>query len=604
MFLRQPDNSACKTPGTEETLKNFRDSSTTDSFTRVTDAQLMGLGEPAGIDFSSINTARGKCRDECAKVDKCKGFYFEGRTTDKDRNVCNLYSACEVSTDVSAVGSLYIPFEGPTDCCKPLTLCKQSQFAVTSPPEDGTATFNRVCKDLKVCSADQYQSKAPTATSDRECSNLTTCDYTKEYESTAPTETSDRECSNLATCDYSKEYESTAPTATTNRVCSNLATCDYSKEYESTAPTATTNRVCSNLTTCDYSKEYESTAPTATSNRVCSNLATCDYSKEYESTAPTATTNRECSNLIDCKVTEYISVKATPTSNRKCAPYTMSCPEGQWLDVTTAKTLYDDHTCRNLTVCDDDEFESVAPKAASDRKCEKYRDSCPKGQWLDFGTPTENRQCKDYTLECPADSYLDNSTKSNTSDAQCLPKKPRGQPCSGSFMCLSGNCKGGVCACKEGHYCPDAGLRDRFKNVIDTVPDTTPETTPPPPVKLDFGKLCTDDTQCKSGNCNQGSCCQPKLTDSQCAICNKQGWCKDCKDGYAWSNYACREIKDCEGSWGNWSACTDGVQVRNYNITQQPQTNKGKKCPDPLSEVKRCSQSSEKYNKTKFPQVS
>jgi hypothetical protein len=51
-----------------------------------------------------------------------------------------------------------------------------------------------VCKKaVTVCTADQYESTAPTATSDRECKAVTVC-TANQYETTAPTATSDRVC--------------------------------------------------------------------------------------------------------------------------------------------------------------------------------------------------------------------------------------------------------------------------------------------------------------------------------------------------------------------------------------------------------------------------
>ena len=65
------------------------------------------------------------------------------------------------------------------------------------------------------------------------------------------------------------QYESAAPTATSDRICSPITTCGPN-QYETQAPTGYTDRVCSPLTVCN-SNQYERTAPTATSDRVCSN---------------------------------------------------------------------------------------------------------------------------------------------------------------------------------------------------------------------------------------------------------------------------------------------------------------------------------------------
>ncbi|XRB17304.1 EF-hand domain-containing protein [Pseudoscourfieldia marina] len=74
------------------------------------------------------------------------------------------------------------------------------------------------CKPLTVCNPNEYESVAPTKTSDRECKPLTVCNP-NEYESVAPTKTSDRECKPLTVCDPNEESESVAPTMTSDREC-------------------------------------------------------------------------------------------------------------------------------------------------------------------------------------------------------------------------------------------------------------------------------------------------------------------------------------------------------------------------------------------------
>jgi hypothetical protein len=262
-------------------MDDFLTSARTDSYATVAD-----------LVFDSVNGARKKCRDACDAVDKCQAFYFQGRSHDKERNVCNLYSACEATEPNGAAGSLYTPYDGDAGCCKPLTVCTGEQFENKSSPTDGTAT--------------------------------------------------------------------------------------------------------------------------------------------------------------------------------------------------------------------------------SDRQCQAYKDSCPDGQWLDFGSPTTDRACEDYTTSCTESFYLDKSTESSTTDAACLPKKPRGGACASGDVCASGNCVGGACACKEGHYCPKAALPDY-------------------PARVGFGVTCASGDQCGSGNCNQGVCCNKDLGDANCASCDTgNGWCSECKPGYSW----------------------------------------------------------------------
>ena len=50
-----------------------------------------------------------------------------------------------------------------------------------------------MCMPLTVCSVAEYESVAPTANSDRECTALTVC-TAEEYEARTPTATRDRVC--------------------------------------------------------------------------------------------------------------------------------------------------------------------------------------------------------------------------------------------------------------------------------------------------------------------------------------------------------------------------------------------------------------------------
>ena len=201
---------ACTRPSgkwLEETMDEFRTSAASNSYVEV-----------PGLAFDSINDARGKCRDACDAVKKCKGFYFQARTNDKEKNICNLYSTCEPSKQDWAVGSLYTRFDGTADCCKPLTICTDKQFETKSAPTDGTATFNRQCQDYTTsCTGDQYlDTSTKSRTTDATCTPWSTC-TPDQYESKAPSGTSDRECSPLTKCKKDIQYESKAPTRISDR---------------------------------------------------------------------------------------------------------------------------------------------------------------------------------------------------------------------------------------------------------------------------------------------------------------------------------------------------------------------------------------------------
>jgi hypothetical protein len=118
----------------------------------------------------------------------------------------------------------------------------------------------------------QFQSKPPTAVSDRECSPITPCDTTAQFESVAPARTSDRVCTPLTTCDTAAEYAATEATTTSNRVCAALSTCDYATQWRSLDATPSSDRVCEPLTTCGAGEGMTS-GPTQVSDRACAPCA-------------------------------------------------------------------------------------------------------------------------------------------------------------------------------------------------------------------------------------------------------------------------------------------------------------------------------------------
>ena len=112
------------------------------------------------------------------------------------------------------------------------------------------------------------------------------------------------------------EYESAAPTASTDRECTAVLVCTVF-EYETVAPTATSDRVCTGLTFCQ-SFEYESLTATATSNRECTILQTCPTGS-YESAPATWVARKYSSNHRLCCIPGNFLI------GRLCLPGSYEC---------------------------------------------------------------------------------------------------------------------------------------------------------------------------------------------------------------------------------------------------------------------------------------
>merc|ERR1711871_1939403 len=339
---------------------------------------------------------------------------------------------------------------------------------------DGGATFDRVCQSLTMCNySTQYESSAPTRTSDRACAPLTTCTST-EYISTRKTQTSNRVCSAHRLCKIphqpyqSGEYITAEGSLNNNRECAALATCDYDSQWESTLAGSHTPRVCSHLTTYK-GNQYVSTLKTHTSDRKCTDhtlckaLTTCDYVTHYESAAPSRYSDRVCSKLSVCSETQWVQVRKTLTSNRRCKNHT-TCSTGEY-EVTDGTATPDrvcathlkcdaihqyqtrapgplhDRECESLTTCHKNEYESKAPTPTSDKLCTPHR-VCLPGQYETLAAGTHNnRECD----TCPKGHRCDGSdTPKPCMAAQRMYQNMAGQTvCKACPRCADGTVRTG-----------------------------------------------------------------------------------------------------------------------------------------------------------------
>lgn len=120
-------------------------------------------------------------------------------------------------------------------------------------------------------------------------------------------------------CNYGVQFQSKPPTAVSDRECTPITPCSAA-HYESQAPTRTSDRVCTPLTTCDAGTQYISVEATETSNRACAPLTTCDYGTQWRSLDATLSSDRVCEPLTDCGAGEGMTSGPTEVSDRVCAP--------------------------------------------------------------------------------------------------------------------------------------------------------------------------------------------------------------------------------------------------------------------------------------------
>ena len=143
--------------------------------------------------------------------------------------------------------------------------------AVNSLTETTAALQFRILKLESVCAFDQF-TKVPASGNTVEnfkrpdCRDYMRCKKGKEFESKAPTKTTDRQCQAAKTCD-SSEFIAAEVSEKKDRECRKLTVCNK-EQWRSKQETAVSDRVCSKVTVCGTAY-VEEKKPTATSDREC-----------------------------------------------------------------------------------------------------------------------------------------------------------------------------------------------------------------------------------------------------------------------------------------------------------------------------------------------
>jgi hypothetical protein len=223
------------------------------------------------------------------------------------------------------------------------------------------------CSDENVAASAVLEGGAPTATTDRVCTDTSDpCVHGVTYESQSPTETQDRICTAVTECDLGVNYESQAPSTSRNRVCGHDVTqCEYGETVDSHAPTLTSNRRCRAATKCfeddsdpcsgsdcscdvdpDNCGEFERMPPVNCGNPEDPEIGRCSA----ENVAARAVLDRECAAVQQCQlgVTYQERPEDDPTviTNRHCT-LVSECA----CTITQAATLTADLVCNGGNPC-------------------------------------------------------------------------------------------------------------------------------------------------------------------------------------------------------------------------------------------------------------
>ena len=330
----------------------------------------------------------------------------------------------------------------PTDLAKygrphPLDNRNLTQIYVGRAEYEGyapTRTTDRVCKAVSAClSGWEFESVAPTSSTDRVCTKLTEC-ADEQYVAIKATLRSDRgPCINHTKCAPGEQYETMAPTRISDRECANTSNpCDLSYEYYAVEATAASDHECAECSSCGYGS-YVKQNCSALADTECVEWTECDEDDEYETVAGSNVTDRECARLTECTETrfgdeQYESVAATATTDRSCEIATLACDNdaGRFGDVLVAEyeseplTSTSDRKCMNLTTCNVNEFEELAPTKSTDRVCSNHTECGLVGDFFEEVRPssTGDRVCTP-TRKCFAKYEYEVEAATATSDRNC-----------------------------------------------------------------------------------------------------------------------------------------------------------------------------------------
>ena len=237
----------------------------------------------------------GECHPSCDGESGCTG------PSAKECNECanaehenECVNSCPEGFEKSSKTGKCIKCQGGADCD-----CGAGEFL----------NAKSLCQTCKKCTANEWMRNACSDFEQTDCARLTEC-WINEYEIKAPTPTSNRECLRVTPPCESGFYESTKRTKTSDRVCSQVTECS-SDQYQSKKPTKTSDRVCIDKPKCDLRTEY------LNNKNVCATIAVCN-DEQFEAAPATPTSNRQCRSLTKCTKNQFESVPPTSTSDREC----------------------------------------------------------------------------------------------------------------------------------------------------------------------------------------------------------------------------------------------------------------------------------------------
>ena len=333
----------------------------------------------------------------CISCRTCKAdeFLSEGCTQTSD-TVCRNCSTCPSTTYRLS------PCTSTSDavCHNCATCSSGSTYAI----QQCTPTSDRHCAPCRTCGPNEYETLPCTVTTNRVCANLTTCPnsdctssscyHAMQYQSVAPTATSDRICSPVHLCQLGLTHQSVAPTNVSDQRCSQCTPCPNNRVQQQ-ACNLINNTICEGCSTCG-SGEYVTEPCTSTSDTVCSLCRKCTLGTQYVASPCTESNNTDCTDCTKCQSDHFVSQNCSISTDTICSSCS-SCPVGQYKSQFC--TSFADTVCSPCSSCKSSEYISVPCTSTSDTVCRSCS-SCKSGsgQYLALGcTKTSDAVCTNCT---------------------------------------------------------------------------------------------------------------------------------------------------------------------------------------------------------------
>lgn len=301
--------------------------------------------------------------------------------------------------------------------CQVVRGCRRGFEYQQSPPSPFS---DRICSLLTTCSESEYAAVPATLSSDRQCKALTVCNAS-EFAVVPATRVSDRTCAPHSPECSAGLWERVQPSADEDRSCATCSVCADPSEFVAASCGFATDTVCVPVSLPCKDDEFQVEAPTPSSDRQCAALQVCSFPAEFESAKPTTTTDRACTTTASCTATQYLRAEETPSSDRDCADHSAECDALNEFESQTPTELLD-RVCQScLEFCPDGQYKSAACGRFTDTEC-KTVVRCDPDQFEQVApTTTTDRVCEPRRLDCDPQSEFESKKRTPSSDHECAP---------------------------------------------------------------------------------------------------------------------------------------------------------------------------------------